>query len=74
MLVLEFGADGVDAQAEEAARCEATLRGANMLVRGRAVAVLEDLDPDHDRVRRFVSAARASRLRRAAAATGRSRT
>jgi hypothetical protein len=52
MVVLELGADGVDAQAEEAARRQARLGGADVVAGARAVAVLEDLDADHKRVDR----------------------
>ena len=46
----DVGAGGVDPQAEQAARGDPGLRGPDMGMRGRAVAVLEDLDADHQRV------------------------
>jgi hypothetical protein len=42
VLVLEFGADSIEPQAGEAARVKARLRGPEVLLRGSAVAVLED--------------------------------
>jgi hypothetical protein len=49
----KIGADGVDAQAEEAARHQARLGGADVLVRGRSTGrLLEDLNADAERVRR----------------------
>ena len=48
--VLEVGTDGVDAQAEEATRSHARLSGTNMVVTGRAIAVLKDLDANYEPV------------------------
>jgi hypothetical protein len=50
----EIGADGVDAQAEQAARHQARLGGADVLVGNRSIAVLENLYTDDERVRRPV--------------------
>jgi hypothetical protein len=50
MVVFELGADGVDAQAEETTGGQARLCGADVRVGARAIAVLEDLDADHERV------------------------
>jgi len=46
----DVGGSGVDPQAEQAAGGQVLLCGADVSVRGSAVAVLEDLDPDDDRV------------------------
>ena len=46
----DVGGGGVDPQAEQSAGGQVTLRGADVGVRGSPVAVLEDLDPDDDRV------------------------
>jgi hypothetical protein len=50
MVVLELGANRVHAQAEKATRRQSRLGGAEVIVGGRAVAVLEDLDADHEGV------------------------
>ena len=50
--VLEVGADGIDANGEEPTRQKARLCRAHVRVRGGAVAVLEDLDSDHEWIRR----------------------
>jgi hypothetical protein len=41
-----IGGGGVDPQAEQPAWADAPLRSANVRMRGGAIAVLEDLDPD----------------------------
>jgi hypothetical protein len=50
MVVLELSANRVHAQAENATRRQSRLGGVDVVVGGRAVAVLEDLDADDDGV------------------------